>query len=231
VNDSPLKKIFLNLWPLIAIFFLWNTPVVYPLKVLVVFFHESSHAIITILTGGEVKEMVINKNQGGHVLSIGGWRFLILSAGYLGSLVWGTTIFLISMNSSKDRLINRILAIIILTVTILFVRNIFGFIFNGAIFFTLVFISYKMNNKVNDLVLRTIGLTSMIYAPLDIYSDTIARSHLRSDAYMIANETFNGVWILGSTWFWGLLWIVISLFVLLFVLLKITVKRKTQTFV
>jgi hypothetical protein len=45
----------------------------------------------------------------------------------------------------------------------------------------------------------------MIYAPLDIYSDTISRSDLRSDARMLAEE-FGG-----PTALWGGMWLIVSL--------------------
>jgi hypothetical protein len=48
----------------------------------------------------------------------------------------------------------------------------------------------------------------MIYVPFDIFSDTIARSGIRSDAYMLA-ERFGG-----ATVMWGGLWLVISLAVI-----------------
>ena len=80
----------------------WEYPILYPLKLLVVFFHESSHAIATILTGGTVKELVINQQQGGHVISQGGNRFITLSAGYIGSLLWGVVIYLlVSYNETR----------------------------------------------------------------------------------------------------------------------------------
>ena len=78
----------------VVVFIFWSSPVLYPLKLLVVFFHESSHAIMTVLTGGEVKELMLSPEQGGHVMSKGGNRFLTLSAGYLGSLMWGIIIYL-----------------------------------------------------------------------------------------------------------------------------------------
>jgi len=40
---------------LVAILFLWNTWVVYPLKILVVFFHELSHGLMAVVTGGSIK--------------------------------------------------------------------------------------------------------------------------------------------------------------------------------
>ena len=59
-----------------------------------------------------------------------------------------------------------------------------------------------------DYKLRVIGLTSMTYVPFDIFSDTIARSGERSDAYMLA-EKFGG-----ATVMWGGLWLLISLAVI-----------------
>jgi hypothetical protein len=41
--------------------------------------------------------------------------------------------------------------------------------------------------------------------PYAIFSDTIARAHLRSDARMLAEE------LGGTPTFWGLLWLAISL--------------------
>jgi hypothetical protein len=68
-----------------------------------------------------------------------------------------------------------------------------------------------INEQLNDLMLRVVGITSMIYVPLDIYSDTISRSYLRSDARMLAEE------LGGATVLWGGLWIAVSLVVLYFV--------------
>ena len=60
------------------------------------------------------------------------------------------------------------------------------------------------SHDINDFLLRLIGLTSMMYVTLDIYSDTIVRSHLQSDARMLAQE-FGGATVL-----WGGLWIALS---------------------
>ena len=67
----------------------WDTIIIYPLKILTVFFHELSHALAAIVTGGKVLEIVLVPEQGGHCLIAGGNGFLVSSAGYLGSLIWG----------------------------------------------------------------------------------------------------------------------------------------------
>jgi len=196
---------------IIAIFFLWNTSFIYPLKILVVFFHEASHALMTILTGGTVGEMVVNVNQGGHVMSGGGSRFLTLSAGYLGSLLWGAVIYLAALKSRHDEIISGLLGLILIAITVIFVRNGFGFGFGIATGVAMIALGTYGNEFINDLMLRVIGVTSMIYAPLDIYSDTISRSHLRSDARMLAEE-FGGATIM-----WGGIWIVVSAIILYYV--------------
>ena len=203
-----MKRTLLLILLIIFIFYFWDNIVLYPLKLLVVFFHESSHAIMTLLTGGKVVEMALGKSQGGHCISAGGHRFLILSAGYLGSLLWGGLIYTSAVKTKNDRKITLIVSIIILILTLLYIRNVFGLIFCFSTAVILYFISKKATNSINDFVLRLIGLTSMIYVPIDIYSDTIARSHLRSDARMLAEE-FGGTTIL-----WGGFWMIISIILL-----------------
>ena len=173
---------------LLAIIALWSTPVIYPLKLLVVFFHEMSHALATILTGGIVQEMAVTLLQGGHVLSIGGSRFIILNAGYLGSLILGAIIYLLARHTRWDRTISALLGLIILVISLFFVRNFFGFFFGVASGLVLLWLARYSSEKINDILLRVVGLTSMIYVPLDIFSDTISRSYLRSDARMLAEE-------------------------------------------
>ncbi|MFI3218506.1 MAG: M50 family metallopeptidase [Methylococcales bacterium] len=190
----------------------WEYPILYPLKLLVVFFHESSHAIATLLTGGTVKELVINQDQGGYVISQGGNRFIILSAGYIGSLLWGVVIYMASVKSHYDKAIMAVLGISILIITLVLSRSIFSWLFGLLSGGAMLLMARYLAEKYNDFVLRLIGLTSIMYAPLDIYSDTISRSYLQSDAYLLAEYTG------GTTLLWGSIWIIISIVVIFYCL-------------
>lgn len=182
----------------------WSHPALTPLKVLVVFFHEGSHALATLLTGGTVIEMEIVAAQGGHVLSRGGWPFVIISAGYLGSLLWGSMILVLASRSKADRAIMAALGIVMLSLTVLYVRNGYGLSF-GLLGAALALASAKfLPVWWNDVALKFIGLVTMMYVPLDIFSDTLARSHLQSDARILAD------YLGGPTMFWGALWLLIS---------------------
>lgn len=209
--EFPKKSIYPLLYLVglvILIYLFWNTPFLYPLKLLVVFFHESSHALATILTGGRVAEMVVVFQQGGHVLSQGGNRFIILNAGYLGSLLWGFLIYLVATFSRADKFTMMILGSSIGIITILFVRDWFTLLFGIMVATVMILSARYLHEKINDFVLRLIGLTSMIYVPLDIFSDTLQRSHLVSDARMLAEEYG------GATLIWGGIWLLISIFLI-----------------
>ena len=69
----------------VATWLLWDTPLVYPIKIFVVMLHELGHALAALITGGQVVGIQIYPEQGGVTFTRGGWPFVILSAGYVGS--------------------------------------------------------------------------------------------------------------------------------------------------
>ena len=85
-----------------------------------------------------------------------------------------------------------------------FIRDVFPLVFCVLVGLGMLATARFLDRDLNDLILRVIGLSSMIYVPYDIFDDTIARSGLRSDAYMLAKK-FGG-----PTIFWGGLWLVLS---------------------
>jgi len=181
---------------------LWHTWLVYPLKILIVFFHELSHGLAAVLSGGSIERITLVAAEGGLCVTRGGNRFLVLSAGYLGSLVWGGAILILAARTRYDRVIAGILGGLIILVALAYVRPVisFGFLFAGLAGLALVLVGIKLSEDVNDFVLKLIGLVSCLYVPLDILSDVLARPSLPSDAAMLADLT--GV----PTLVWGVLW-------------------------
>lgn len=200
-------------WQLLAltalVALLWSTPVIWPLKILVVFFHELAHGLAAVLTGGEIVLITLTPDQGGTAVTRGGSRTLILTAGYLGSLVIGAGLLLGALNSHADRVIVAGLGAVTLVVASLYIREPFALAFTVATAAAFLATARFLPRDANDLLLRVIGLTSVVYVPQDIISDTISRAHLRSDAFMLAEH------LGGTTQIWGALWLLISLGVLL----------------
>lgn len=193
---------------LALIFALWQTPAILPLKILVVFLHELSHGLAAVLTGGQIEAISLSPQQGGHAITRGGSRFIILSAGYLGSLLLGVMLLGIALRTRADRAAMMVCGIVMLMVTLLYIRDLFPVLFCTATGLAMCAMARFLNTNINDMALRIIGLSSVIYVPYDIFDDTIRRSTQRSDAYMLA-ETFGG-----PTLFWGGLWLILSLAVI-----------------
>lgn len=198
-----------NHWQLLAltalVFAIWATPVAFPIRMLVVFLHELAHALAAILTGGAVLELTLSPLEGGSATTLGGNFFVIASAGYLGSLLFGLAFLLLALHTDLDRWILGGLGAVMVALSLWYFRTLFAFGF-GVITGALMLAAARWGGLILcDLVLRLIGLTSMVYVPYDIISDTILRASARSDARNIA-EAFGG-----TTIFWGILWLILSL--------------------
>ena len=189
----------------ITIGFLWNTLFVYPLKIFVVFMHEVSHGLAAIATGGRIVEIQINPQQGGHALTQGGSRFWTLTAGYLGSLLWGGLILLLAARTHYDKVISILIGFGMVAISIGFGESTFTYLFGIGFGVALIAVGFYLPEAVNDWILRIIGVTSCLYAILDIKSDVLDRANLRSDARMLSEVT--GI----ATEIWGVLWIFIAI--------------------
>ena len=194
----------LGVW-LTVVWLLWWSPVIYPLKLFVVLLHEASHAAMAVATGGEIHRIVVTPDQGGVCYCPGGNAFLTLSAGYLGSLGWGAAILMLARTKRPGpRNVTTAIGVAVLVLTALYVRNGFGILF-GALFGAALIALRSAGRTVHVLTLTGLGLTSGLYALLDIKSDVLDRPYLESDARLLAEMT--GV----PTVVWGVVWIGLGL--------------------
>lgn len=117
---------------------------VYPIRLFVTFIHESSHAIMAVVTGGSVQSLTIATDGSGEVYSastglIG--ELLTSSAGYLGTTAFGVLLlFLIRRSFSANKILTA-LGIFVAAMTVLFtiVSPVFNFLSLNASFSSIVF--------------------------------------------------------------------------------------------
>lgn len=187
------------------IWMFWESPVIYPVKIFVVLLHELSHALATVATGGSVRHITLDALQGGATVSAGGSRFLILSAGYLGSLLLGGLLLMAGLELKRGlRPALGGVALVVLGATALLIRSTFGVVYGLAAGFALLAVARFLPALASRIALTTLGLTSCLYAILDIKADVIDRPGAPSDAHMLAELT--GV----PTMAWGALWIALA---------------------
>jgi len=191
-----------------ALFALWQTPAVLPLKLLVVVLHELAHGLAALLTGGRIVSLTVSPEIGGLAITQGGNRFAILTAGYLGSLVIGAMLFVAALRTDADRAVLGGFGAVLALFALLYMRESFALLFTLGTGAALLAAAWLLPRDICDLALRILGLSSMIYVPYDIFSDTIARAHLVSDARLMAQD------IGGPAQMWGTLWLVLSVIVI-----------------
>jgi hypothetical protein len=190
-----------------VVYVFWSTVFVWPLRVFVVLLHEVSHGLAAVLTGGRIVSIELSPLEGGLCTTLGGWPFVIASAGYLGSALFGALFLVLGFRGRPrtHRTVTGVLGAALVLLTLVYVRSAFGFAYGLVAGALLLAVARWLPEGASSFVLRLLGVTSLLYAPWDITSDLILRSVPASDAGALARMT--GIPALA----WGVLWLVASL--------------------
>ena len=212
---TPPRRLVLPLALAGAVLLLWDTFVVYPFRLFVVFLHEISHGLAAVVTGGSIVSIGLRFDEGGVCLTRGGWPFLILNAGYLGSLLVGCPLPPARRPPRPGPVGDRVVGVFTLAVTLVYVRTWFGFFYGLAAALVLLAVAAELKPAVSETLLAAIGATSVLYAVWDVASDVLLRHSGQSDAAALARLT--GV----PAIVWGVAWIAVSAAVLVSVLRRL----------
>ena len=209
---QPRTQLLILFTLLLLSLFFWDSVVLYPVKLFVVLLHELSHAAAALLTGGSVVEIQIDSRIGGLAITQGGWSCLIVSSGYLGSMLLGGAILLLGLRRRLVPALAAAIAVLVLLVTVLFVRNGFGLIFGLLFGASLLAAARWLPAAWLDIVVLYLGGMSSLYALVDVKEDLLTLEPRLTDASILAGMT--GI----PAIVWGLLWSVISLSVFLLIM-------------
>jgi hypothetical protein len=194
----------------LAVGYAWESWAVYPLRLFVVFLHEISHGIAAVATGGEVLEIQVFREEAGHCVTLGGSPVVILSAGYVGSMLLGAGTLLVATRTRAAPLLAAALGGGLICVALFYVpahANAFGRGFAIAFGGALAALGMLPRRIWAEGALQVIGVTSCLYAVVDIKGDVLDHSGAPSDAVALAEIT--GV----PSTVWGVTWIVASVVV------------------
>lgn len=78
---------------------------------LVIAFHEFSHAITAVLTGGRVKSISLDPHEGGVTHMLGGNNAITLPAGYLGSSLIGALLIFCGFDIVASKIASIVLGV------------------------------------------------------------------------------------------------------------------------
>jgi len=193
--------------------FLWDTPVLWPLKVLVVMIHESGHAVASLLVGGSVQHISVSGNEAGQCLStlpdsaLG--AIVVYSAGYVGSALVGGVLLLATYRYRTGRWMLGAAAAWLVVMALLYGRDPFTVFFCLGTAGALAAGARWLPSDLVDVVNLFLAAFCALYAVFDLRSDlwdSTTRAH--SDAALLANITYVPAIV------WAALWTLASLAIL-----------------
>ena len=194
--------------------FFWESAFLVPFKVFVVFLHEISHAMGAILTGGSVNEISISWNESGITRTTGGYFLAIASAGYIGSIIWGSLLLYASLQNKMPRTISSLTGIVILYFILIYFESFEISIFFLGLFWGVLFLlSCFFFAKINRILLFFMGGLTSLYAVYDL-GDFFRGDVLKTDAGIIAKHYLgDSASVLPTAYFIGIFLSAVSIWI------------------
>jgi len=188
------QGLMVSLLALIFALFLWNiggpgqtgpgpnanvlaaalAPLLWPVNLFVTFIHEAGHSLAALITGGQVNAFTVSPNGSGLASTSGGYKALILPAGYLGAALFGSALFFFTSRYPKwTRGLSVFLGLSIIVLTVLYAApdqagnltaNLIGIGFGVA----MVALGWVAPRIVNVFLLNTLAILTALNAVMDL---------------------------------------------------------------
>lgn len=185
--------------------FFWDSPVLRPVKLLVVMMHESGHAIASLIVGGSVQRITLGSDESGACLSAlppGVLRqVIVFSAGYLGSAVMGAVLLLATFRFRLRRVVLGAACVWLAVMALLYARDFFTLMFCLGTSVVLGLAAKFLPEGAVEVVNLFLAAFTALYALFDFRSD-LWDSNVRasSDAALLASHTFVPAIIWAALW-------------------------------
>jgi hypothetical protein len=194
---------------------LWFIPfagaLTYPIRLFVTFIHETGHALAALATFGKVLSITLDWNESGLTLAQGGLGFFFLSAGYLGTIVYGSALLLLLRRQSNARKVAIATAVLTLLVTIFYGGNLLAWLTGGIFSGLFLWLGLKAKPKVTHFFMSFIAVQCLLNAVFHLRTLLFISSAdlgIANDAEFMAKAT--GI----PSIFWALLWSALSLVIM-----------------
>lgn len=187
--------LLINFIPFVSVPFLYLTTI----------FHELSHGIAALITGGQIEELALQLNGAGHLVSLGGSQLLITFSGYFGAPLWGALLYLSAERLQIAKFTFCLLIAMFMLTLLLWASSFITVVILLSVGLLLIallkFTQYKIFNHMVRFI-AVVVLFNAIYSPLYL----LFSEH--GDSYTLAQITMIPAIV------WVLIWLVWGLFVL-----------------
>jgi len=161
-------------------------------------FHEMSHALVALLTGGQMMEFSLSPNGSGYVRTSGSILFLTAFSGYFGVTIWAMLLFQVGHKKNLTRITLGTLIFIFSMILILWVKSLMTFIILGLVIAMLLFILLKTSLQLIPYLAQAMAILILFNA-------------IKSPLYLIDGRNIgDGAALAEITWlpeiFWVSIW-------------------------
>jgi hypothetical protein len=195
--------------------------VLIPLRYLNTLVHESGHAIAALASGGSNITITLDPDGSGLTRSLGGWQLLVSPAGYIGATIAGGVLLAAGRKSDSARFALLGLGIAMAVATLIWVRNVFGWVIGVPLSMGLILAGNKLKGDHLMFLARSLGIIQCLESLRAIrdliYLNSVGHEH--NDAAILAQST--GI----PPMVWAVLWGLVSLAVIGF---TISAERKRR---
>lgn len=178
--------------PLVNLPFLWSET----------FFHEISHGLAAIITGGKVHSIALSFNGSGICTTSGGIRFIVSFSGYAGSALWGVVIYSVAGAVSQKNafIIAGSMVLLLITTLLLWARDITSIIIISVLLVMYLMPFYK-------------SLWISVKSFIQLVGVFVILDAIRSPLYLLdGRNQGDGAALAALTWvpelFWITLWFI-----------------------
>lgn len=185
---------------LIALIILQLPFISIPFKWLESYFHEISHGLTALITGGSIIQIQLFPNGAGLCTTRGGSAFFISLMGYGGAILWGSLIFsLASMHRKVAHIFSILLVVLLVSSVLLWVRDLLT-AFIVLVLLALVLVQLKFSSqKYLQKLLQLTGLLVLLNSLLSpLY---LLDGQARGDGAALADITYIPEIIWVAIWF------------------------------
>ncbi|MBI4347002.1 MAG: M50 family metallopeptidase [Elusimicrobia bacterium] len=167
----------------------WEASFMFPLRVFMTLIHEFGHGLAAIATGGRIERIEVGQFLGGLCYTYGGWRWVILPAGYLGSMAAGCALILAANKTKIDKFLSLALGLLLVGATWMWVRTGTGLLYGTLVGVALASSGWWLSEDFNELLLTTIGAMSCLASVFGLKYLFNARCGF-NDAMLFSREIF-----------------------------------------
>lgn len=130
------------------------------------FFHEISHGLAAVATGGEIVRIELHLGGSGVCYTKGGSRFFVTFSGYAGAVLWGALLYLVAGVSSPRfaRFLVALLGVLVAAAAVLWARDPITFLILAVIFGIVVGAYAAGRYRLTQFVVQFIALYVMLSA-------------------------------------------------------------------